>query len=341
MKNKQTKKTKILIILNILTLFTLTTQKSTESLQNLPNPSPSSAASFCGKRIHSGLANDVLTQSAHDLLQDFINRYNSIVNKTNSDFPLIPEPDHGFTSLANKMIKNPPQFTRIKTKYDFFTIYIYILRHKKNVKMMFSIKPHNNDLDNKIIKKFSDFEETEGNMYSYLYPSFEDMIEKTGLTAGFYSFERSYLFEDHYNFEVELCMNFYVFINKLTRIWRRHNEELREGKVESVVVDGFEFVKEREEFDRDGRRFEDFRSMIYEKNSVCLLGEKITFFTMVNGEVEESSYEEEDYSESGEEEENRGDFKRGDTFGYGGSLKKKKNFGKAKYQRQENFSFQL
>ena len=300
------KKTQLFIY--ILFITTIKTSKSGENLQKQKTlnpdlkklPDTKEAKSFCGKRIHVGIANDVQNRSTADLVQENINRYNSIVGKMKADFPLIEEPDHGFISLANKMIINPPQFTRIKTKYDFFTLYIYILKFRKNVKMIFTIKPHKNDIDKNIIAKFDDFNETGGDMYSYLYPSFEHMIEKTNLTAGFYSFERSYLYEDNHNFEVELCMNFYIYINKLTKIWRQHNDDLYNGRIEPVEIDEYDYVKESFG-DEKAVKFLDFVSMIYDKNNnVCLQGEVITFFAMVDNLEQSNFEEEEDYSESTE-----------------------------------------
>ena len=269
----------IIIITSLKTLKTSNTEKNKKWKTEIQKE----VRCFCGKKIqgHSKKSNTTKNLEESDIetiIRNLKQRYNEIIKK-NKYFPKIQNFTKGlFSASESPKSTETSLFHSFRANYDFFKIFIYFTKSKNNIKLIFSLKPHKFDSFAIVTDKFDFFSQTKGNFYSYLFPSFEDMQNFTKMTSGFY--EKIVSLSHLQNFENELCINFFIFLNKVTSAWVKENKKL-EDKREIFKIDNLVFEKKKF---LQNVIYKDFKEMIFDmskKNGICLKGEVFSYLSLV------------------------------------------------------------
>ena len=243
---------------------------------------------FCGKKIpgryeKKNSIKNIQESDIETIIRNLKQRYNEII-KEEKNFPKIGTLSKGFFFASENQINSEAAlFHSFRANYDFFTLFIYFSKLKNNVKLIFSLKPHKFDAFSIVTNKFNYLSQSKGNYYSYLFPSFEGMINETKLTSGFYEKKISLSIFQNTNFRNEMCVNFFIFLNKITGVWVKENKKLKEERL-TFKIDNL--VLEKKKF-KENVNYEDFRSMISDMNGkkgICLQGKVFSYLSLVSPE---------------------------------------------------------
>ena len=291
----------------LLTILTIISVKNTEWSKY-----PKTVQCFCGRRIRSDISSQLefiknkTIEYSSTLLNQYKDKFNKVIKNTNSKFPQIGDFEPALITITSSKERIPFVMNRYKSEFDFFTLYFYYGQNKNNFSYDFQIKPKQQDPDyiDFVTQKFNSnlmtpkkfLKMNKNRKYSKYYYTLDnledDIIDKKskgGLSRLDEISKSRQLSHDMFNnYETDLCITFFIFMNKVVTNWKIHNDKLykefktKDYKLKNKINKEFdrEFVEKKES---GGEEFVNLHDLVFwnvktgKKDDICLKGQNIKF----------------------------------------------------------------